>query len=77
MDARAVFGLILRTLGIVAILHGLPGLQGAFSPSEGYTAMNYLMGYGTEALGGLIMLVFAEPIAWLSYLGAPRNVKLN
>ncbi|HEY1598273.1 MAG TPA: hypothetical protein VGG64_01635 [Pirellulales bacterium] len=77
MNARDIFGLIVRTAGIIGILHGLPGLNGIFNPAEGYTAMNYLMGYGTEAVGGLLMLVFAEPIAWLSYLGTRHTAKMS
>jgi hypothetical protein len=77
MNARAVFGLILRTLGVLAFLHGLLGFPWTLHPQEGFTATNYLLGYGAEAIVGLLMLVFAEPLARLAYLGKARRRSMS
>jgi hypothetical protein len=69
MDARDVFGIIVRSVGLAGIVHGLPGLQGILNPPEGFDSLNYLVGYGTEVVGGLVLLFGAGPIVWLSYLG--------
>jgi hypothetical protein len=77
MNARAIFALILRTLGVLAILHGLLGLLWTFHPQEGFTALNYLLGYGAEAIIGFCMLMFAEPLARLAYMGRARRRSLS
>ena len=72
MDVRDIFGIVVRTAGLAAIVHGMPGLQGMFNPPDEYTRMNYFVGYGGEIVLGLILLFGADFIVWFSY----RNSRL-
>lgn len=67
MSPRDVFGIVVRTIGLLSTVYGLWGLPGMFFPEEGFQPADYLVGNGPLAFMGVIMFFGADSVVSLAY----------
>jgi hypothetical protein len=67
MSPREIFGMIVRTIGLLSIVYGLWTLAGMMSPEEGWRPSDYIVGGGPLAFMGVIMFFGADSVVSLAY----------
>jgi hypothetical protein len=67
MTPREIFGIVVRSFGLFAIIWGLWGASGALFPEDGSQAFDYVIGYAPLAVIGLMILVGADSVVSLGY----------
>jgi hypothetical protein len=67
MSPREVFGIIVRTTGLLAILYGVGGMIGVFFPEAPYRSVDYLIGSGPWIVVGVILFFGADSVVSLAY----------
>jgi hypothetical protein len=67
MSPREVFGIVVRTVGLLTILYGLYGLVGIFFPDPAYSSADYLVGNGPIVVAGVIVFFGADTVVSLAY----------
>ena len=67
LTGRDLFGVVVRSVGLLAVLYALWTMTGMLAPAEGYTPADYLASSVPLLLVGLIFLLGANAIVRLSY----------
>src|SRR5262245_897462 len=67
MTPREVFGIVVRTVGLVAVVWGLWGAAGALFPEANSKPSDYLVGYVPIGFIGFVLLVGADSVVSLAY----------
>jgi pilus assembly protein TadC len=73
MKSHDLFGVILRTIGVMSLVYGLWMGTGVIAPEEGYGAEEYAASAIVLVTLGLLFLFGADIIVFLSYRRWPKD----
>ena len=64
---RDLFGVAVRSIGLLQILWGFAYVTGTITPSEGFTQGHYLLSMTSQMVAGVIVLFSADNIVDMCY----------
>jgi hypothetical protein len=67
ISPREVFGIVVRAIGLIAILYGFDRLVGMFFPDPAYSSVDYLIANGPIVVAGAIVFFGADTVVSLAY----------
>ena len=67
MSPREVFGIVVRTIGLLTIVYGVRDMVGMFFPDPAYRTADYLIWNGPTVVAGVILFFGADTVVSLAH----------